>query len=1721
MGNDMAYKEELAALGEVSFDKIRRLAYNYVINLSDEERNVLYESVNHGVNLLDSDAQMKLYMYSFGKMHQAKVYRALQSLDLNVFSRSDFDVVDWGCGQGLATICFFDYLNVKHLTNRVQNITLIEPSDAARERAEIHVKAYVGTHAEVNCVRKYLDNVTEEDIESESPVTVHFFSNILDISNIDLKRLAEKLGANVQGQHYVICIGPMNSGNRRIDRFYEYFNAPETFMNETESEYRYSNNSSPCSYNIKVFKLEDNQVNVIAVDYYPDTQFYAGYQLDAVREALKTEDEEFNKKVSDLYKYLSSFEVAAPFDFGAGVYDDVHPVLAVLNNIVTRGLPTKSSPFIEDAFASMGNHHQEDELGSLNYAAENLDTNELFLALHAIDSRFVLNAENYNNAILKSEFEKTFITSSAPQFFRQLFQPQRSLISITGSTVHHSQRVDFACQYPYGAVDANGNKYKGCVVELDGVQYHSNEKNRLQDAQRAEVLEQSGWKCVRISDYKQVGNELKALNNEYFVTVNRACKKGFTEDWKRSLQMTMSPLGVARVEKTILEALMTGKLNIEDAEWHILAIERDVPCAALAMRNLGQMFNNITSLSNDYRNLKFPTVHLDIISSKEFTDSALHTFSNDTSAVEVNVFDSEEAADRSRQYDVVLDVAVLRRTEIEYRAFSKFKCPSKCYFCIRTANYVRGERHIYTTDTIEYQPLVTKDMQGNYEDIPDKKALLQYFLQLIFRKEDFRPGQLPILSRALQNKSVIGLLPTGGGKSLTYQLAAMLQPGVTIVVDPLRSLMADQYDGLLKAGIDTCTFINSTIDAAEKERRASMMETSKVQFVFLSPERLCTYAFREKLRNMHQLGVYFTYGVIDEVHCVSEWGHDFRFTYLHLGRNLYQYVLPKQAGEDKHLTLFGLTATASFDVLADVERELSGEGAFELDADTIVRDENTNRLELQYKIEKVPVKYEDDQNYNQKGYIDESLPRAVKMTDKWAVYESKREFLKNYLDSVPGYIEVLQDKKSITTIKTRFNERQNIDVEIDADLTTDLPEEFFAESESYDQAGIVFCPHKNSTGISVNANKDSLLESIQDVGTFMGSGDGDDADEIDRESFKNLDLFRENKLPLMVATKAFGMGIDKPNVRFTVNMNYSSSLESFVQEAGRAGRDRKMALSTILLSDYRLVSIKKSCSNTKFPMMIIRGKWFRDGDLQEILDYYNIYVNDDDLVYCTPDKDMVKLRCDVCHTRYAFKLCGSTCTRCYKGPCEIRCSEYDRCQLRKVPDEGRGYVYAEDLKEVLRENDLTISPRHYEYQNVDYETVMYFYNNNFKGTLIEMRTMMELLNDCDTDIFYGDDAELKDTVPVHHFLEKVLASEVDTEIVALISAISIYETNVNGVTEKVKILKIRGDSYAVKNIENQREFYVSKKDLTPYREKADVAKAIYRMCCIGLIDDFTEDYGNKVYRVVARRKPDGAYYKAMQTFLERYYTKEKAAEMAAEIPNAEGDNEVHKCLAYLTEFIYDKIAVKRKQAIDDIRTFCIEGTSYGSDWKRANEELKDFIYYYFNSKYARTDYKTENGEPFSLTDESNRGRSWTYDLLFKYMRVIDDDVLGTSSPKDNIKHLQGAVRLIRRAVTESNPVLDFLNVYCLLYLKVGNNKNLQEELQNSYIRGYQAFYKAAASKEDFYSKIAEFKKELRAKGRNVATKKEIEMLKEWDMLSEVDIHADWAAAFKKKYADNK
>lgn len=1483
----MRYIEQLYNIQNPSFNSIIELNAS-LVPLQYRSRPWQYPGLNHGTAVLTTEEQCNAYIAAYGNMHQGKINEVLDEIKINDFANTDLQIIDWGCGQGLATICLFDFFNKHNLSlDLVKKVVLIEPSEVARDRAKTHVNAYLRDEDKIVVIGKYIDDVKVDDIVSDEPVTLHLFSNILDIPSIDLLRLANCIKTNLKGLHYFFCWGPLNQGNNRIDSFWSYFNEADSVFFNTHNKQEYNAEGKlikTYSYTAKnrVFKVNGDECELIFVDYYQPKQFHAAYQLDAVCKALKSVDK---NKLDGLHKNISDFEVQTPFDIGASIYEDVHPILAVLNNIITRGLPTKASPFLESAFADLGNQLLEDRLGGIAYDINGLNGEDLFLAMHLIDPR---------------------------------------------------------------------------------------------------------W------------------------------QKSFDSSWTNVLQLVLSPVAVARLEKTILEALMTRVLNISATRWKVLVKEHDVPCAALAFEELREMFKHITQLSAEYSDLKFPEVELTIVSTKEFAQSSLHL----NHRVLVGEYHS------NAEYDMVIDFAMLRRNGLEDIDFTDYKCKNKCYFNVRSAHHHRNDRQIYTSDRILYKQIATQNNQGRYEDIEDNVKHLRYFLRMLFRKQDFRPGQIPILNRALQYKSVIGLLPTGGGKSLIYQIAAMLQPGVTLVIDPLRSLMKDQYDGLIGAGIDCCSYINSSIEVPEaikakgakeiqdyrikeRERRSKCLEQSEFLFMFLSPERLSILNFRERLKNMQETGVYFAYGVIDEVHCVSEWGHDFRFSYLHLGRNLYRYVLPKpKEGDEKenHIPLFGLTATASFDVLADVERELSGNGAFPLDAETVVREGDTNRFEIQYKIEPVPV-----------SFTLKQADGTVK-PNKWAIFDSKKDFLDSLISQMPFYLNELLTEQSIQTITDGYTTGPRADGRELKSLQTDIPSDFLSAQDVYDYGGIVFCPHKDHTGVAVFTNQFELTTKHPNakIGTFVGSGDGIALHHVEA-SFKNLELFRDNKLSLMIATKAFGMGIDKPNVRFTINMNYSSSLESFVQEAGRAGRDQRMALSVIMLSKYRIVRVKPGTQFFKANIY----KWYDANDIEEIAQKKGIPVEDFEI--CDETSDLVKLKCKQCGDsckRFENNCCSFACNHCdkpqkyesFKSVCAQKCEYYDTCELAKVPTVDKWSRY-EHLS-VYKERYPFITCENYEFLNADYETVMFFYNNNFKGENHEKQKMHQLLSKLSMKVTVGGQNE--DEKTIHGFLATLQSVRVGTKVISYI----------------------------------------------PYTkgEYDDIAKAIYRMCCIDLIDDFTQDYNSKCFRIVSYKKSDGQYYAALEKYLRRYYTVERAAELVSEVPSYKGENEIHKCLGFLTHFIYDKIAVKRKRAIDDMFAFCVHGVDANKDWKAINEELKDELYFYFNSKYARREYRTERGEQFSLLVDTDEGKRSSWETVLKFMQVVDNQWISKNSEagstqNDNAKHLYGAVRLIRRDAKEINPTIDLLGAFCLMFLGTNNNHLLQKELEDLYISGMKEFYR--------------------------------------------------------------
>ncbi len=1458
--------------------------------------------LNHGTAVLSNEEQLCCYIASYGEMHKGKIDKALERFPWAELD-SNYEIIDWGCGQGIASVHFSTKLREHNLTSKLRKVTLIEPSEAALERATLNVNKALDESIEVESKQLYLPAVSETDncidnIHIEESICIHLFSNILDIKEIDLKKLANIIASSGY-RHYFVCMGPLNYGNHRIEAFSRYFakKREDIFSDVCAPQYRQLPNGKWYSCVTKGFKMlrEDGKPFLIPLSFFPPKEFLASYKLDVFWNSDET-------KTKDSHV---AFEVLAPFDIGASVYSDVDPIMAVLNNIVTRGIPTKCSPFIEEIFEkAFGLTEKKEEYGGIRFDLK----------------------EN----MTLDEYEKLY-------------------------------------------------RY--------------------------------------------------------------------------------TPIEIARIQKVIIEAVLTGHLSLDAKKWDVVIKEGDYPCAALAFEDLEMMYDHLCALTQEYSHRKFPKVNLSIISGNQ-KESPLH--------LGKKTYSSLKKVNREKEYDLVIDIDIDEKADAEHVQFSEFKVKNNCYFIIRSCNQTTP-RHIYTSDRITYKPLTTLNQVGGHDNIEENVVHLNYFLTLLFRKKAFRSGQLPILNRAMQNKGVIGLLPTGGGKSLTYQLAAMLQPGVTVVIDPLKSLMEDQYDGLIAIGIDAATYINSELGWEERAAHESMMESSEVIFAFMSPERLCIYEFRERLQNMHQLGVYFSYGVIDEVHCVSEWGQDFRFSYLHLGRNLYSFVKAKK-GE---ISLFGLTATASFDVLSDVERELSGHGSFTLDPDTIVRYENSNRLELQYKIERIDLEYEPAKFNDQGRLSSHNYPMPVKLQNSKASANLKSQYLKSLIPKIPEYLRELQTEASLNRIIDRFKEREELESIDSSSLYVNMDEDFLSDREKYESGGIVFCPHVNSTGLSVNVNTQSLAELCQ-VGSFSGSPQ---EGETDNKSMENMRLFRENNLPLMVATKAFGMGIDKPNVRFTINMNYSSSLESFVQEAGRAGRDRKMALSIILMTNYRLVRISRRCSIMEEPIQIIKGQWFKEEDLQTILNGYGVKIPDQFIEVCNPLVDMVRLICPT--AKSLSQQPGNAINLMWNWPCNNLCSKFTHCRLKQVhPNYRFQWMYYKDLKAYLDYNNIRFGSENIEYQSYDYGTIMFFFNNNFKGELEEKHKMHELLSIKPVSFFLGNDAQYKDYAlrSGNGFMEALLSCKIGEELVVWIS----YDD----------------DSYQ------------------------DVAKAIYRMCVIGLIDDFTQDYRRNSFRIVTVRKKPGSYYLRMKAFLMRYYSEERAENEVERASVRKGENEIHKCLGYLTEFVYDKVVMKRKRAIDDIRNFCLTGIDESKDWKEINEDLKDEIFFYFNSKFARAGYKTENDEPFSLYDDIVEDKKRDSDLLFKYMRVIDNDVIGASgSPKDNIKHLRGAVRLIRRSETDINPVLSLLNVFCLMIIRQPDDKTLLRELEDSFEEGYRIFKDETGDPKFFFSMIEQFYKEFSIKGRTAASNDEINHLKDIQLRIELDDIGGWFNDFTNNYTD--
>lgn len=226
------YAYKLKYIENVSFNRIRAFAQSFVNELPQELVDDIYEQLNHGLDLLQNEPQMLVYLHSYGKMHEAKLRYAFDQLPEDFREQPKVNIIDYGCGQAFGTMCYADFLRENGIKQNIGTITLIEPSEICLKRAALHTQVFF-PEAEIHTVCKFFDDLDATDLNcDESTPTLHIFSNVLDILDFDLERLASLISKQIKCYNQFVCVGPYFHDiqkDRRINDFSQFVNGNITF----------------------------------------------------------------------------------------------------------------------------------------------------------------------------------------------------------------------------------------------------------------------------------------------------------------------------------------------------------------------------------------------------------------------------------------------------------------------------------------------------------------------------------------------------------------------------------------------------------------------------------------------------------------------------------------------------------------------------------------------------------------------------------------------------------------------------------------------------------------------------------------------------------------------------------------------------------------------------------------------------------------------------------------------------------------------------------------------------------------------------------------------------------------------------------------------------------------------------------------------------------------------------------------------------------------------------------------------------------------------------------------------------------------------------------------------------------------------------------------------------------------------------------------------------
>ena len=598
------------------------------------------------------------------------------------------------------------------------------------------------------------------------------------------------------------------------------------------------------------------------------------------------------KKYTANYSYSNHNFVIQNLN-GERIRNEYLPAICILKNILQRGKPTLMSSYLQE---NLGSIHRDKSFQNSIALIDNTPNKW---------HRIIRGDEKGNYYPARKFFEELIPKHlSEYKFIQQLIIPEIPINEITQVDVDEfaKEQVDFYLPQAY------------LIIEIDGSQHKLNsEKDRIRDNHTKKY----GIETIRINT-----SDLEAENDSFHSAIEkikdriekvisrqqeRKAKdttfislKDYKESFEKGVDFESSNLkatAIIRFQLLILELLENGQLHF-DKNWNFEILERDTKnFAQLAIDDILIWFESIFKLHK----IKFnkPQISIQNSTSNEFR-------SNESLKIDFSLVKRY-----TDEFQTNPDVIYVRTDYLdEYLYFKKGDSRDKLVFSrFEPYDYFK----ISSTEPIKYK---LKFGGKNSDEQPLRFLLWNIFLQndssLEYESLKFREGQLPIIANALSRNDTIGLLPTGSGKSVCYQLSAILQPAISFVVCPIKSLMYDQKADLDSAYFTRVNHITSDDDEEDKEQIQKQFGLGNYFFIFISPERFQLKTFRQNFSSVNQ-EFNIAYAVIDEVHCLSEWGHDFRTSYLNLSNTIQKLC--------SNFNFLGLTATASINVLKDIQIE--------------------------------------------------------------------------------------------------------------------------------------------------------------------------------------------------------------------------------------------------------------------------------------------------------------------------------------------------------------------------------------------------------------------------------------------------------------------------------------------------------------------------------------------------------------------------------------------------------------------------------------------------------------------------------------------------------------------------------------------------------------------------------------------------------------------------------